>query len=239
MRAPLAALASVNPVRRALTPRVLPADLSGAGPEGRVALTFDDGPDPASTPAFLDLLARHDRHATFFLLGEHVGPNPGLVAEMAAAGHELAVHGWDHTCTAWKPPGVLADELRRARDVVEGVSGREVRWYRPPYGVLTTGTIVAARRSGMETVLWSAWGRDWVARATGARIAGTVRRQLGAGGTVLLHDTDRTSAPGSWRRTLAATELLLAEWAARDVRVGTVSGQLGSDACRHDAPHDR
>ena len=219
----LPAVASIDPLRRALTPRVLPDALSGIGRRGHIALTFDDGPDPASTPAFLDLLARHDRRATFFLLGEHVAANAGLVEEMAAAGHELAVHGWDHTCTAWKRPGALADEIRRARDLVEAVGDRPVRWYRPPYGVLTTETLVAARAADLDTVLWSAWGRDWEAGATGIRIAHTVRRQLRDGGTVLLHDTDRTSAPGSWWRTLAATEALLDEWSAARFDVGPLS----------------
>lgn len=221
----LPAVASIEPVRRALTPRLLPRRLSDPRPHGAVALTFDDGPDPASTPAFLELLARYDRRATFFLLAEHVRPNAGLVAEMAAAGHELAVHGWDHTCTAWKRPGSLADELRRARDLIKEVSGSAVAWYRPPYGVLTTETLVAARRAGLDTVLWSAWGRDWETRATGERIARTVRSRLGpGGGTVLLHDTDRTSAPGSWTRTLAAAEELLSEWAGSSLEVGPLGG---------------
>lgn len=219
----LPALAALGPVRRALTPLLVARSLSGLGRSDHVALTFDDGPDPASTPAFLDLLAKHGRRATFFLLGGHVAANAGLVAEMAAAGHELAVHGWDHTCTAWKRPGALADELRRARDLIEAVGEQPLRWYRPAYGVLTTETLVAARRAGLDTVLWSAWGRDWEARATGERVAGTVRRQLRPGGTVLLHDTDRTSAPGSWLRTLTATEALLDEWSTAGIDVGPLA----------------
>ncbi|MGZ4478339.1 MAG: polysaccharide deacetylase family protein [Nocardioidaceae bacterium] len=211
------ALTSVAPLRRAALPR-----LAGIGGRRHIALTYDDGPDPVSTPAFLGLLDTYDVRATFFLLGAHVEENRSLVREMAAAGHELAVHGWDHRCLAWKRPGRLADELRRTRDLVAEIGGRPVRWYRPPYGVLTAEGLLAARRAGLTTVLWSAWGRDWSVRATPAGVAHRVGRAVGPGGTVLLHDTDRTSAPQSWLVTLEASDVLLDGWLAEGTPVGTL-----------------
>ncbi|MGZ4428542.1 MAG: polysaccharide deacetylase family protein [Nocardioidaceae bacterium] len=211
------ALTSVAPLRRAALPR-----LAGIGGRRHIALTYDDGPDPVSTPAFLGLLDAYDVRATFFLLGAHVEENRSLVREMAAAGHELAVHGWDHRCLAWKRPGRLADELRRTRDLVAEIGGRPVRWYRPPYGVLTAEGLLAARRAGLTTVLWSAWGRDWSVRATPAGVAHRVGRAVGPGGTVLLHDTDRTSAPQSWLVTLEASDVLLDGWLAEGTPVGTL-----------------
>ena len=223
----LPAATALRPVRRLLGP-VLADEFQGRGRAGHVALTYDDGPDPRSTPLFLELLARHGVHATFFLLGEHVGGHQALVTEMVAAGHELGVHGWDHVCVPVKPPGQLADQVRRTRALLEDVGGQPVRWYRPPYGVSTTESVLAAQRAGLHTALWSAWGRDWERRATPESIARTVRRQLRTGGTVLLHDTDRTAAPGSWWRTLAASETLLGEWAAGDVEVGTLGAHFAA-----------
>ena len=216
------AVTSLPQLRRPLLPQ-----LSGLGGRLDVALTYDDGPDPASTPAFLDLLARYDVHATFFLLGEWVAPHRALVAEMAGAGHELAVHGWDHQCLAWKRPGRLTDELRRARDLVEDAGGIAVERYRPPYGVTTTDGLLSARRAGLRTVLWTAWGRDWSAGATPASVVGRVEAGMRRRGTVLLHDTDRTSAPGSWRVTLAASEQLLEDWGARGWSVGSLRAHSG------------
>lgn len=210
---------ALRPIRRLLAPG-LSATFVGKGRPGHVALTYDDGPNAASTPAFLDLLARHDRRATFFLLGDQLWIHRDLVASMAAAGHELAVHGWDHTCVATKRPGVLYDEVRRAKEMIEDLSGSPVRWYRPPYGISTAESLHAARRSDLRTVLWSAWGRDWERQATPASITRTVQRQLGTGGTVLLHDTDRTSAKGSWRATLDASDALLSAWHEAGVVVG-------------------
>lgn len=212
-------LASLGPVRRRLTPHLLPPALSGISSERHVALTYDDGPDRISTPYILRLLEQLGVHATFFVLGRHLHEHD-LVAEMLARGHEIGVHGWDHRPVALHSPGALRDGIRRTRDLVEDRTGTPVRWYRPPYGLLTLPAWWAARSNGLETVLWSAWGRDWERTATPDRVVRLVEQQLRPGGTVLLHDSDRTSAPGSWRVTLAATARLVSGWQERDLPVG-------------------
>jgi peptidoglycan/xylan/chitin deacetylase (PgdA/CDA1 family) len=194
--------------------------LAGVSPRRHIALTFDDGPDRRSTPLFLDLLADRGVTATFFLLAAHAEREPALVREMVAAGHELAVHGWEHDCLAFRSPGGLARDLLRGRKVIEDEGGTEARWYRPPYGVMTGEGLYAARRAGLRTVLWSSWGEDWSRHATADTIVPTVSRSVVPGGTVLLHDTDRTAAPGSWRRTLDATGQLLERWSDAGVLVG-------------------
>lgn len=198
------AVTAIGPLRRAVNPR-----LSGASAAPHLALTFDDGPDPQSTPAFLDLLARHDRAATFFVLGKHAADNRPLLRRMVDEGHEVAVHGWTHRCVAAMAPTQVTTQVRAARESIEDITGTPVRWYRPPYGVLTTPALLAARGLDLTPVLWTAWGRDWERSATPERIVETVLRTLEPGGTILLHDTDRHSSPGSWHRTLAATDALL------------------------------
>ncbi len=211
----LPSVGCVTPLRRRLLPR-----LAGISRRHHIALTFDDGPDRRTTPQFLDLLADRGVSATFFLLAAHAQRDPRLVREMTAAGHELAVHGWEHGCLALRAPGGLVKALVRSREVIEDLSGTEVTWYRPPYGVMTAEGLYAARQAGLQTVLWSSWGVDWARNATPATIVATVSRSVLPGGTVLLHDTDRTAAPGSWRRTLVATDLLLTRWLGSDVLVG-------------------
>lgn len=208
-------LTSIPHLRRAALP-----GLSGLSANNHIALTYDDGPDPASTPLFLEMLEAHGVRATFFVLGAFVARNRSLVIEMSSAGHELAVHGWDHQCLAWKPPGRLAAQLRRTRHTLEDLTGVPVHWFRPPYGVITGRGLLAARQAGLTPVLWSAWGRDWTRRATPESIATSLLRSINPGGTVLLHDTDRTAAPGSWRGTLAASELMLDRWRNQGVPVG-------------------
>ncbi|CAN5590691.1 polysaccharide deacetylase family protein [soil metagenome] len=214
----LPAVTSIAPLRRAALPR-----LAGHGREDHVALTYDDGPHPVSTPLFLDLLQQHGQVATFFLLGAHVEENAALVRRMVDQGHELAVHGWDHRCLVARRPGGLSAELRRAVRVIEDVAGCTPRWYRPPYGVMTLEGLWAARQAHLTTILWSSWGRDWTKAATSTSIHHLVMRQLTPGGTVLLHDTDRTSSPHSWQATLAASASLLTAWDCAELTPGRLS----------------
>ncbi|MGD3108823.1 polysaccharide deacetylase family protein [Streptomyces sp. YGL11-2] len=208
-------ISTFGPLRKRLMPR-----LSGQGRPGHVALTFDDGPDRLSTPRFLRLLDVRDIRATFFLTGSMAVRSPGLVKEMAAAGHEIAVHGWSHRMLLLRGPLSTYDDLARAHDAVADITGSRPRLFRPPYGVMTSGTYLACRRLGLRPVLWTAWGEDWRARATPRSVYDTVVRDLGSGGTILLHDSDATSATGSWRNTLGALPRLLDTCRERGLEVG-------------------
>ncbi len=223
-RAALPALAAAHaaPVVSTFGPlrnRVMPR-LSGRGRPDHVALTFDDGPDPLSTPLFLRLLADRGVHATFFLLGSEAQRSPGLVGEIAAAGHEIAIHGWLHRPLVLRGPRATYDDFARARDLVADLTGRRPRLFRPPYGVMSTAAHLAARRLGLTPVLWTSWGEDWTARATPESVHRTVTADLNGGGTVLLHDSDCTSAPGAWRSALGAVPRILDTCEQRGYRVG-------------------
>ena len=211
----LPALSNVDAVRHRLLP-----GLAGVGAPGHVALTFDDGPDPRSTPAFLEALDRLGIRATFFMLGSMVDRAPALAAEVAAAGHEIAVHGYEHRSQLFRIGRVVADDVARALDVVASRTGQHPIWFRPPYGTLSAAGMLAARRQKLRTVLWTTWGRDWRAEATPDTVVADVARQLGPGGTVLLHDSDCTSAPGSWRSALDALPRLAELFAARGLTPG-------------------
>jgi len=196
--------------------------LAGLGSPGHVAITFDDGPDPASTPSFLTALDDLGWKATFFMLGEMVRRSPGLAEEVAAAGHEVAVHGDSHTSQLFRTPRAVHDDMARGLDAVHAASGIRPQRCRPPYGSLSSGGLWAAHRLGLQTVLWTAWGRDWRSEATPTSVVSDVQRGLGPGGTVLLHDSDCTSAPGAWRSALGALPLL----AERFAELGLVAGPL-------------
>ncbi|WP_369182100.1 polysaccharide deacetylase family protein [Streptomyces sp. Y1] len=204
------------PLRRTLARRT-----AGHGTDpGHLALTFDDGPDPRSTPYILDALDELDARATFFLLGAMLDRAPGLGRELVRRGHEVAVHGWHHRQQWYPAPARDLRELRRTRDAVTELCGARPLWYRPPYGVLTAGPALAAHRLGLRSVLWTAWGRDWTAEATGATVYATARPGLTGGATLLLHDSDCTSAPGSWRAALAALPAIAAHCRSRGLALG-------------------
>ncbi|WP_406491999.1 polysaccharide deacetylase family protein [Streptomyces sp. NBC_00846] len=182
--------------------------LAGLGHPGHVALTFDDGPDPRSTPLFLDALDRLSARATFFVLGESLLRHPELGRDIVRRGHELAVHGWTHS-RPWLPaPGRDLREVSRAAEAVRRVSGVRPLWYRPPYGILTGGRWTAALACGLRPVLWSAWGREWAKDAASEGVLATVRGGLRGGGTVLLHDADQ-SASCQWQPVLTTLPELI------------------------------
>jgi peptidoglycan-N-acetylglucosamine deacetylase len=210
-------ITAVAPLRRLAFPR-----LAGQGAADHVALTFDDGPDPAWTPRFLDVLDSRGVHATFFLLGSMVARAPGLAADLAAAGHELAVHGWDHRHLPLRTPAATRDDITRARDVVADAAGTEPRVYRPPYGVLTTTALATSRGLGMTTVLWTCWGQEWARGATPETVFSTLAAGLSGGATVLLHDSG-TVTPGNPQGALGALPALLDECARRGLQVGPVA----------------
>jgi peptidoglycan-N-acetylglucosamine deacetylase len=188
---------------RVLRAAVCP-ELAGIGRPGSVALTFDDGPDPEGTPAVLDALDRLGWTATFFMLGAQVNRYPDVAAAVVAAGHEAAVHGFSHRNHLTRRPADVHRDVARAASVVMAATGTRPTWFRPPYGVLTMGSLIAARHAGLRPVLWTAWGRDWEAHSP-AQVADTVGSQLRPGGTVLLHDSDCVArVAGSWRSTVQA-----------------------------------
>jgi peptidoglycan-N-acetylglucosamine deacetylase len=191
----------------------------------RVALTFDDGPDPEGTPKVLDALDELDLRATFFVVGERVRTHPDLVAETARRGHLLASHGDRHVHHFVHSPSWVLGDLRRSRESMAAI-GHIPRWYRPPYGQATGATLAAARAMGLRTVLWSAWGREWASQGS-CEVARRVTRRLRPGAVVLLHDSDRFGRNGMWRLVVEALPELADELRRRRLSAVTIDELVG------------
>jgi peptidoglycan/xylan/chitin deacetylase (PgdA/CDA1 family) len=195
-------------------------------PAGRdeVALTFDDGPHAQGTPAVLAALAAAGAHATFFLVGEQVERERALAAEIKAAGHEIAVHGYRHLLLLRRRVRALADDLERAIEVIGEATGEQPACYRPPYGIFSGGGLEVVRGRGWRPVLWSRWGRDWTRTATASSIAALATRDLRDGDIVLLHDADHYSVAGSWQKTAAALPRILETVGQRGLACARLTG---------------
>ncbi|WP_051208116.1 polysaccharide deacetylase family protein [Propionicicella superfundia] len=151
----------------------------------RIALTFDDGPDPDVTPRLLAGLADAGAQATFFLLLSRVRRFPRVAAAVADGGHEIALHGLDHRRLTTLPLAEARRSITFARAELSERLGTEVRWFRPPYGAQTVQVWQHVRREGMETVLWGPGLADTEQVAVAERRR---RRRARPGDIVLGHD---------------------------------------------------
>lgn len=200
--------------------------LEGPPAAGRLALTFDDGPDPVCTRAVLDLLDARGHRATFFVIGERAAANAELCAEIARRGHGLGNHSLAHArSTPFHSAPRLASELRRAGETLARAAGRAPRWFRPPVGLISPPVAAAARAVGLELVGWTATARDGVAGATVEAALGRLERALKPGAILVLHD----AAERGGHAPIAAAVLgpLLDRMEARGLKSVTLDELLG------------
>lgn len=189
---------------------------------GRVGLTFDDGPEPEAVDAFLESLAELKVTATFFLVGEQVRDSPASARKLVEAGHEIACHGDRHRNHLRIPPAATVRDLINARNTIAGETGAEIHHFRPPYGVFNAASWVTAQRLGWNRVLWSRWGRDWESDATPQKITQRLLSGVRNHDVLLLHDAQRYSSPGSWRRTLGALEPIVSDLRSQGLEPGPI-----------------
>ena len=161
-----------------------------------VALTFDDGPDPVQTPKLLDLLAEHGVKATFCLVGRNVAAHPDLVRRIAAEGHTLCNHTWQHSLTLGKkkPAVILADLQRTNNAIRQAVPGAEIKYMRAPGGNFTKRFVAVAADLGMTSIYWQVDPRDWdhpkgeTDAAHVTKVVEAVQKRVRKGSIVLSHD---------------------------------------------------
>lgn len=180
--------------RRTAEGRVTAARHVTALPGGRrparddvYVLSFDDGPHPEVTPALLEVLAAERAPAVFFMCGENARRHPDVVRAVAAAGHEVAGHTWDHQPLRGRTRTQLEQQIEHTHELLADLSGRRVRYFRPPYGILDVRSRRHLRRVGVTVLGGSALGLDWIERDPVA-ISDRVVERLAPGGVVLLHD---------------------------------------------------
>jgi peptidoglycan/xylan/chitin deacetylase (PgdA/CDA1 family) len=161
-----------------------------------VVLTFDDGPEPGGTDRVLEALADAGASATFFVLMTRVRKYPTLLADVVAAGHEVALHGVDHRALPTLPPGEVARAIRGGRAELEDALGASIRWFRPPYGRQTVRNWRAVRSADLLPVLWGPTTWDWKDVSHEERVAKSMTG-VAAGKIVLAHDGFAGAADGA------------------------------------------
>ena len=169
----------------------------------RVALTIDDGPSPEYTPQVLRLLEKYRVTATFSMIGLEAAAYPGLVREVAAAGHKIANHTWSHLDLVYLPPAAIADQIGRATGAIHKATGKVPDLFRAPYGAWSPVVLRECAQAGMTPLDWSVDPRDW-SRPGVAAIVGNIMRNTRTGSIILEHD-----GGGDRSQTVAALKIVL------------------------------
>ena len=169
-----------------------------------VALTFDDGPSPETTPAVLDILAAFEVQATFFVLGELVEQSPDLLRRIVAEGHGLGLHGYQHRPFVLMNTRQIKGEIERTRSAISRACPAAVvsPWLRPPHGFKSPGVLWAVHQARLGLAGWSIDARDYVESEL-ERVAQNILSRLRPGAIILLHD-----GPGN-AATVAALPAIL------------------------------
>jgi peptidoglycan/xylan/chitin deacetylase (PgdA/CDA1 family) len=210
----------------------------------KLAITFDDGPNPAITPKLLDLLDRYHARATFFLIGRFVRECPELVKETVARGHVVGNHTELHPNLFRLSPTKIRIELRLCHDAISHTMGAPPKWFRPPYGLRNPWVSPAARELDCQTAMWSLMPGDWkekpldwliscmepVAQHAQQSLSQSSNSPRATGDILCLHDGSHRQLNGDRTRTLAALEHWLPRWRDLGLEFVTIDQAVSTPA---------
>ncbi|WP_229071340.1 polysaccharide deacetylase family protein [Actinoplanes sp. DH11] len=190
-----------------------------------VTLSFDDGPDPNETPKLLQILAQHQVKAVFCLVGTQAQRHPDLVRQIAAAGHVLCNHTWDHDLKIGKkkPEQIRADLTRTSDAIRAAVPGAAIPYFRAPGGNFTVRLVNTAYADGMTSLYWDVDPRDWFHPAGESqtdhvkRLISEVQAKTRPGSIILSHDFNQPATTEAYRQ--------LMPWLTANFEVGVPGGK--------------
>ena len=191
-----------------------------------VALTYDDGPNDPWTLRLLEVLDRHSVKATFFVLGRFVQQKPQIVRALAAAGHVIANHSWDHPRLIFASNSELRRQVEQTQSAIFDACGLTPSLFRPPYGGRRPGTLSAVRKLGLEPIMWNVTCYDW--KATSAdKVVAHAQRQIRGGDVILMHDGDQARMGADRRHSVEATQRLISHYKAQGYGFVTIPEMMG------------
>lgn len=200
------------------------------GPRSRklVALTFDDVPDPRYTPAILDILARHDVCATFFVVGSRAAKYPAIIQRMSREGHIIGNHSYNHALYSKLPQEKFEYQIWRTNVIIRHLTGLSPRFIRPPYGEVLPSQVRWGMRNGYTIINWDVDSEDWRQGATSDRVLVNIDRTLQSGSIILQHGGGDEDLSG----TVEALPRLISKLRKEGYELVTLPELLGKKAYR-------
>jgi len=176
-----------------------------------LALTFDDGPNDPYTLRLLEILAKHEVRATFFVIGRYVQQRPDMVRELVNAGHVVGNHTFSHPLLIFKTLATIKNELETCRRALIDAVGEPSNLFRPPFGGRRPAILRIAWQLDLEPVMWNVTGYDWNAPSA-EHIERKVVNRVRGGDVILLHDGGHLQMGADRSRTVIATDRLIARY---------------------------
>jgi peptidoglycan/xylan/chitin deacetylase (PgdA/CDA1 family) len=193
-----------------------------------LALTYDDGPNDPHTLRLLEILAKHDVRATFFLIGRFVQQRPDIVRELAKAGHVIANHTFTHPRLILRSGKQVREEILRCQRAIADAVGEHSNLFRPPFGGRRPVTLRAVRGLGLQPVMWNVTGYDWTAPSA-EHIERTVTARVRGGNVILLHDGGHKALGADRSSTVKATDRLIGKHKEEGYDFVTVAEMMADD----------
>jgi peptidoglycan-N-acetylglucosamine deacetylase len=193
----------------------------------QLALTYDDGPNDAHTPQLLEVLARHNVHATFFLIGRFVQQQPAIARAVAQAGHVIGNHTFTHPSLIFKSAKEIRRELTDCRAAITDAIGQHSNLFRPPFGARRPAVLRIARELALDPIMWNITGYDWDAPPA-AVIERKVSRRIRGGNVILLHDGGHRQMGSDRSQTVLATDHLITRYKSEGYEFVTIPQMLAA-----------
>jgi peptidoglycan/xylan/chitin deacetylase (PgdA/CDA1 family) len=199
---------------------------TGLAPGSRqIALTYDDGPNDPHTQRLLEVLAKHNVHATFLLIGRYIQQQPQIAREIVQARHIVGNHTFTHPLLIFKSEAEIRQELTKCCDALQDAIGKPSNLFRPPFGGRRPAALRVARELGLETVMWNVTGYDWNAPPAAA-IERKVAKEIRGGDVILLHDGGHKQMGADRSQTVIATDHLITRFKTEGYEFVTISEMM-------------
>jgi len=197
----------------------------------QLALTYDDGPNDPHTLRLLEVLAKHNVLATFFLIGRYVEQRPDLAREVVQAGHTVGNHTFTHPLLILQSEPEIRRQLTRCKAALQDAVGQHSNLFRPPFGGRRPAVLHIAREIGLQPVMWNVTGYDWNAPPAAA-IERKVASHIRGGNVILLHDGGHKQLGSDRSQTVIATDHLLTRYKSEGFEFVTIPKMMAESATR-------